>query len=187
MIKCFVRLSYVITLFPTMIIQGDYLSNFVDEPFYQLCTICEKALINSGRNIKELNNDILQVFGKRTFLRTYLYHNDRNFTDCCEIFYFIKNFKDSSLTAREQKATLYATEVALNYLMKHLYAFSFPEYKLSEEDIHFVTSLDLKSYREQCTPLALKIPIEEASNTPSKPKENTTTSSNKKSDTCTLL
>jgi hypothetical protein len=186
MIKNFTKLSYIITLFTTMIVQGDYLSDFVDEPFYRLCTICEKALINSGRNIKELNNDIIQVFGKSTFLRKYLYHNDRDFTDCCEIFYFIKNFKDSSLTAKEQKLTLFVTEVALNYLMKHLYVFSFPEYKLSEEDIHFVNNLNLKSYREQCTPLALKIPTEEASNTPSKTEENTPIP-NTKIDSCALL
>lgn len=186
MIKCFVKLSYIVTLFTTMIAQGGYLSDFADQPFYRLCAICEKALINSGRNMQELDRDIVQTFGKINFARCYLQHHDRNYTDTCEIFYFIKNFKDSSLTAREQKATLYATEVALNYLMKHLYAFSFPEYKLSEEDIHFVTSLDLKSYREQCTPLALKIPIEEASNNSTNPKENTPTP-NTKVDSCTLL
>ena len=184
MIKNDIKLSYIITLFATMIAQGNYLSDFVDEPFYQLCTICEKALINSGRNIQELKADIVQVFGIKRFV--FIMHNDRDFTDTCEIFYFIKNFKDSSLTAREQKVTLYATEVALNYLMKHLYAFSFPEYKLSEEDIHFVTSLDLKSYQEQCTPLALKIPTEEASNTPSKTEENTPIP-NTKIDSCALL
>ena len=186
MIKYFIRLFCIILLFPTMIAQGDYLSDFVDEPFYQLCTICEKALINSGRTINELNNDIIQVFGKRTFLRTYLYHNDRDFTDTCEIFYFIKNFKDTSLMYEEKMYAFHATRVALDYLMQHLFVFSFPEYKLSEEDIHFVNSLNLKSYREQCIPLALKIPTEEASNTPSKPKENTPIPTTK-SDTCTLL
>ena len=186
MIQYFVKLSYIVTLFTTMIAQGGYLSDFADQPFYRLCAICEKALINSGRNIQELDRDIVQTFGKTNFARCYLQHYERNFMDTCEIFYFVKNFKDSSLTAREQKVTLFATEIALDYLMEHLYAFSFPKYKLSEEDIDFVNNLDLKSYREQCTPLALKIPTEETSNRSTKPKENTSIPTTK-SDTCTLL
>ena len=183
MVKRFMRLFYIILLFPAVIAQGDCLSDFVDEPFYQLCTICEKALINSGRNINELNNDIVYVFGKRNFLRSYIYHNDRDFKDCCEIFYFVKNYKDTFLSKEEQHYMILALSIALLYFCQEKDYFC-KVFTLSQDDANFVKTINLENYYKRCR--LLKIPTEEASNTPSKTEENTSIP-NTKIDSCALL
>ena len=183
MIKNFIKLSYVISMLATTTVKCEILSDLIDEPFYRLCNICEKALIDLGEDLKELNDKIVHIFGKRTFLRNYIHHNDRDFIDYCEIFYFIKNFKDTVLSEEEQQYMLHALSIALFHF--NLEKNCCHIFISSQNDANFVKSLNLENYYNKCISLRVKMKLK-TSNSSSESKENTPIPSTKV-DSCALL
>lgn len=183
MIKNFIKLLCNITIFAIMTVQGEILSDLVDEPFYRLCNICEQVLIDLGIDLKNLDDEIVHVFGKRTFLKNYIHHNDRDFVDDCKIFYFVKNYESTFLSEEEQQYMLHALSVALFHFdleKKCCHVFI-----SSQNDANFVKSLNLENYYNKCISLKVKMKLK-TSNASIQTEENTPTSE-KKSDSCTLL
>ena len=97
-----------------------------------LCVICEK--INE-----------MPVLGNISRLSQFLYHNDRDFNDCCEALLLCKNLcYNSILRKKEEDLCIKSIKCVLCHLYKiQTYIFSLYGNKLDRSDWEFLEKLDI--------------------------------------------
>lgn len=105
---------------------------FAVENILPLCAICEK--IGGPYDSSEVSA-----------LSRFLYHNDRDFSDCCRVFQLCKTLSDSSVL--ENKVELQGIK-CIRYVLAYLHTWkagilSGYRDKLDESDYNFIEKLDI--------------------------------------------
>lgn len=114
-----------------------------DDNLLQVCELGEKVLKSFNHDLKKLEDWVGRCEIK-FYLGQFLYHNDRDFLDCCRIFYLIKIFKNIPLTKEVESRAAASFIVGLNCLndLINLFHISMTRYDLTEEEHNFLASLD---------------------------------------------
>ncbi len=114
-----------------------------DDNLLQVCKLGENVLRKLNCDLNELDNRVSR-WGIKFYLGQFLCHNDRDFGDCCRIFYLIKTLKSVPLTEEEEVCITRGFIKALQYLYELfcLYKISMPCFGLTEEEYNFLATLD---------------------------------------------
>ena len=148
-----------------------------DDNFLQVCELGEKVLKSFNYDLKESEKRVNQC-EINFYLGQFLYHNDRDFLDCCFVFHLIKTLKSIPLSEEEDFCITRSGLKALQYLYELfcLYKISMPCFNLTEEEYNFLTTLN---YHELARKIRACQDTQKQSSEPVQPKST--------KPSCTLL
>lgn len=143
----FIKLLYFLTWYFLGMVTFSYatrLNDLLDDNnLLHVCELSEKILRKFNYNLNELDERINR-WGIKFYLSQFLYHNDRDFLDCCCIFYLIKTFKNIPLTKEEEARNVVSFIVSLDHLnnLVNLFHIHMTQFGLTEEEHNFLANLD---------------------------------------------
>ena len=154
---------------------------FENEDVLHLCKLAEKLYDFSY----ELNEG-LQPGAIQSYCSSFVHHNDRDLSDCCELFYTMKLCKDIPLERDDDRCAFRVLWLALRYFNSTFIHFCLIYIKdISQDDIDFLNSQFPTRISEKMKEIASKYYRIDPSDTQQAPTKATQQAPKKSS--CTIL